>query len=148
MNQDTWTCKACSGTVKTGDMHNESDCAANFASLRAALAAEREAHARTQKWLDDFQGETAAKVVELAAERQRNDEHHAAAMAMSEKHRRNWVEACQERDALRAQVAKVRRETLEEAARRIEAISAIDISPDEAAHVCRALAETPEGGDQ
>lgn len=35
------------------------------------------------------------------------DEHWRAAMAMSEKHRKNWVEACQERDHLRARIDEI-----------------------------------------
>ena len=39
--------------------------------------------------------EQAARIAELEAQVARDDEHYAAAMAMSEKHRRNWVEAAQ-----------------------------------------------------
>lgn len=49
--------------------------------------------------------ELEAKLAEVESERQqdesRNEEHWQAAMAMSEKHRKNWVEACQSRDRLR-----------------------------------------------
>lgn len=38
----------------------------------------------------------------------RADEHYDAAMTMGEKHRRNWAEACSEREALRAENATLR----------------------------------------
>ena len=42
-----------------------------------------------------------AENAELKAQTVRDDEHYKAAMGMSEKHRRNWVEACQQNTELR-----------------------------------------------
>lgn len=40
------------------------------------------------------------ELAKLRAQMARDEEHYRASQAMSEKHRRNWVEVCQERDRL------------------------------------------------
>ena len=71
-----------------------------IASLRSELAKEKAAReTRELEWmkaLADARVELAAERAARAEDNKRNDEHHAAAMSMSEKHRRSWVEACQE----------------------------------------------------
>jgi hypothetical protein len=47
------------------------------------------------------------RLVEIIA---RNETHYQAAMAMSEKHRKLWVEACQERERIRAELQSVIKE--------------------------------------
>lgn len=46
----------------------------------------------------------------LRAQIARDEEHYQAAMTMGEKHRRNWVEACQERERLREALAEAVKE--------------------------------------
>jgi uncharacterized protein (DUF3084 family) len=45
-----------------------------------------------------------AKVRELEAQHARDDEHYTASQTYGEKHRKNWVEACQQREQVRAQL--------------------------------------------
>jgi hypothetical protein len=52
--------------------------------------------------------EAEAEIVRLTQQVARDDEHYAAAMAMNEKHRKLWVEASQQRDALRAENERLR----------------------------------------
>lgn len=48
-----------------------------------------------------------AKERESEAQHARDDEHYAASQTCSEKHRQNWVDACQQRDHVRAQLDSI-----------------------------------------
>lgn len=54
--------------------------------------------------------QAAARIEALAAQVARDDEHYAAAMTMGEKHRRNWVEACQAQKRAEAEAAALRKD--------------------------------------
>ena len=55
--------------------------------------------------------ELRAEIDRLTAQVSRDDEHYQAAMTMAEKYRKNWVEVCQEREQLRAELAIVIKRT-------------------------------------
>lgn len=60
----------------------------------------------TKACLDSAEAEN----VRLTQQVARDEEHYQAAMAMNEKHRKLWVEASQQRDALRAEIERLRQQ--------------------------------------
>ena len=52
------------------------------------------------------EGQRQAVIVALRSH-EPSEEHYQAAMAMAEKHRKNWVAACQQRDKLKSDMDKI-----------------------------------------